>query len=200
MSTQLSPDGRWWWDGRQWQPIETLPPPPPSTIYAGAYDSDYGMLEPELVTVPGTIKGAMVLGMIGSGLALLVGALFVVIGLAAGDSSSDLGRGFAEGVSRSNTTLDPSQLATAIAVAGGGLAGVGLVTLLLNVLLLYLMSQQYQWSWFAALALLAVGIVIDLAGLAIAQSGIYLVHILLIQLPMTTLLLLSPSRRWMGIG
>jgi hypothetical protein len=25
----LSPDGRWWWDGREWKPLP--PPAPPST-------------------------------------------------------------------------------------------------------------------------------------------------------------------------
>jgi hypothetical protein len=26
---QLSPDGRWWWDGQQWQPVKQPPPQPP---------------------------------------------------------------------------------------------------------------------------------------------------------------------------
>lgn len=26
----LSPDGQWWWDGEQWQPVQQGPPPPPS--------------------------------------------------------------------------------------------------------------------------------------------------------------------------
>ena len=27
----LSPDARWWWDGREWKPIPEPPPSPPST-------------------------------------------------------------------------------------------------------------------------------------------------------------------------
>jgi hypothetical protein len=26
----ISPDGRWWWDGSQWQPIRIPPAPPPA--------------------------------------------------------------------------------------------------------------------------------------------------------------------------
>lgn len=29
-ATMYSPDGRWWWDGRQWQPVRPPPPTPPA--------------------------------------------------------------------------------------------------------------------------------------------------------------------------
>jgi hypothetical protein len=29
MSGQYSPDGRWWWDGKQWVPVQQPPPLPP---------------------------------------------------------------------------------------------------------------------------------------------------------------------------
>jgi hypothetical protein len=29
--TQVSPDGKWWWDGREWKPVQPPPAPPPSS-------------------------------------------------------------------------------------------------------------------------------------------------------------------------
>ena len=29
--TQVSPDGKWWWDGREWKPVQPPQAPPPSS-------------------------------------------------------------------------------------------------------------------------------------------------------------------------
>jgi hypothetical protein len=183
VSFQFSPDGRWWWDGSQWQPAETLSAP---------MHPAYAMSEP-----PGTIRGAMWIGIIGALLVGVLGLIISVVGAALGNNP-DFQQGLQQGLSRSGSTIDPGQLTTVLAFIGIALVAFGVIWAGVNYALMYFMNQRHAWAWVVALILIGLGTVLDLV--QAVHNPVALVHVLLIQLPMATLLLLTPTRRWVGIG
>lgn len=186
MSFQFSPDGRWWWDGSQWQPAEALS------------GQAYGHGRPhELTEPPGTIRGAMWIGITGALLVGLLGLVLAVVGAALGNNP-DFQQGLQQGLSRSGSMLDPAQVTTVLTLVGIGLVAYGVIWAGVNYGLMYFMNQRQVWAWIVALVLIGLGTVIDLA--QSVHNPVALVHVVVIELPMATLLLLSPTRGWVGIG
>jgi len=127
----------------------------------------------------------------------VLGLVISLIGAAMGNNP-DFQQGLQEGLSRAGSNLDPGQATTVLTFLGIGLVAFGLVWAGINYALMYFMNQRHAWAWIAALILIGLGTVVDL--IQSVHSPVALVHVVVIQLPMATLLLLSPTRRWVGIG
>ncbi len=187
MSVQYSPDGRYWWDGYQWRPVPEMLYPATSAAQSA-------------VSAPYGLHIARAVAIVGGGLVVLVGMLVVVI-IAALGNTPGVQTAFQQALDRSHqTTMTAADLTPWVIGFGSGLAVIGLLVIALNfVLYRQMIARQASWAWIAAVVLTGLGCVVDLYQV-VSGSPIGVIHLVLFQAPILTLLLIGSSRRWCRIG
>jgi uncharacterized membrane protein YciS (DUF1049 family) len=144
---------------------------------------------------PGTLTAWAVIAIGGSLLASLFGIVIVIVGAALG-SNPDMQARIANALASSGATITVSRLTSIITAVGFLVLIYGIVWAAVNWLLYREMARRQQWAWIVAVVLLGIGMVIDLIG----HGGGSLVHLVVIQVPLAVLLLLTPTREWVGAG
>jgi lysylphosphatidylglycerol synthetase-like protein (DUF2156 family) len=132
LGVQVSPDGKWWWNGQAWLPMAADPAPTPARL-------------------PGALVAAVVINLAGAALVLMLGLLLLIVSRTPeftqrlqADTSVD---------------IDPATLALILTV---GILGYGLYLVAVNALLGWFMVKRAAWAWITTVVLLGLGLLLQL--------------------------------------
>ncbi|HEX6487267.1 MAG TPA: hypothetical protein VF137_00125 [Candidatus Dormibacteraeota bacterium] len=147
---------------------------------------------PYPTSTPGTLVAWAAIAIGGAALMALFGLIILIVGAVIG-SNSAFDKQIQNSIGANGGSLGGAAVGTVIVVVGVVLIFWGAAMVAVNWVLYHFMRQRQQWAWITALVLLGVGTLLDL----IAHSG-SLIHLLVIQVPLAVLLLLTPTRQWVG--
>lgn len=147
---------------------------------------------PYPTSTPGTLVAWAAIAIGGAALMALFGLIVLIVGAAVG-SNSAFDNQIQNSIGANGGRLGGAAVGTVIVVVGVVLIFWGAVMIAVNWVLYHFMSQRQQWAWITALALLGVGTLLDL----VSHSASF-IHLLVIQVPLAILLLLTPTRQWVG--